>query len=86
MIDPFCDSLLQFGNVVEDAAAYLLASDLGEEALNQIEPYAAAQKPEGQITEVSYMFAKPGADTKPVPKVSFVTRAGDLGCGVGYYK
>lgn len=38
MIDPFCDSLLQFGNVVEDAAAYLLASDLGEEALNQIEP------------------------------------------------
>ena len=37
--------------------------------------YAAAQKPEGQITEVpSY------------PKVSFVTRVGDLGCGVGYYK
>jgi hypothetical protein len=51
-----------------------------------LELYAAAQKPEGQITEVSYMFAKPGADTKPVPKVSFVTRAGDLGCGVGYYK
>src|ERR1700724_4062175 len=35
---PFHDSLLQFGNVVEDASAYLLASDLGEEALNQIEP------------------------------------------------
>jgi hypothetical protein len=50
------------------------------------ELYAAAQKPEGQITEVSYMFPRPGADTKPVPKVSFVTRVGELGCGVGYYK
>ena len=46
--------------------------------------YAAAK--EGQITEVSYMFPKPGADTTPVAKVSFVTKAGDLGCGVGYYK
>ena len=50
------------------------------------ELYAAAQKPEGQITEVSYMFPRPGGDTKPVPKVSFVTRVGELGCGVGYYK
>ena len=50
------------------------------------ELYAAAQKPEGQITEVSYMFSKPGPDPKPVPKVSYVTRVGDLGCGVGYYK
>ena len=46
--------------------------------------YAAAKG--GQITEVSYMFPKPGADTTPVAKVSFVTKAGDLGCGVGYYK
>ena len=46
--------------------------------------YAAAK--EGQITEVSYMFPKPGDDTTPVAKVSFVTKAGDLGCGVGYYK
>jgi hypothetical protein len=50
------------------------------------EQYAAAQKPEGQFTEVSYMFAKPGPDPKPVPKVAFITRVGDLGCGVGYYK
>ena len=48
--------------------------------------YAAAQKPEGQITEVSYLFPKPGTDPTPVPKVSFLARAGDLGCGVGYYK
>jgi hypothetical protein len=49
--------------------------------------YAAAQKPEGQITEVpSYMFPKPGTTAPTFPKVSFVTRVGDLGCGVGYYK
>jgi hypothetical protein len=51
-----------------------------------LELYAAYQKPEGQITEVSYMFVRPGPDTTPVPKVSFATRVGDLGCGVGYYK
>ena len=49
--------------------------------------YAAAQKPEGEITEVpSYMFPKPGTTTPTFPKVSFVTRVGELGCGVGYYK
>jgi hypothetical protein len=50
------------------------------------ELYAAAQKPEGQITEVSYMFPRPGADQTPVAKVTFITKVGDLGCGVGYYK
>jgi len=50
------------------------------------ELYAAAQKPEGQISEVGYMFPRPGADQTPVPKITFVTKAGDLGCGVGYYK
>jgi hypothetical protein len=44
------------------------------------------QKPEGQITEVNYMFVRPGSDTTPVAKVSFVTNVGDVGCGVGYYK
>ena len=49
--------------------------------------YAAMQKPEGEITEVSYMMVKPAADDTPVGKVSLVERAGyDLGCGVGYYK
>jgi signal transduction histidine kinase len=46
--------------------------------------YAAAK--EGQITEVSYTFPKPGTDTTPVAKISLVTKVGDLGCGVGYYK
>jgi Single Cache domain 2 len=51
-----------------------------------VELFAGMQKPEGQITEVSYMFPRPGPDKTPVQKVSLVTRAGDLGCGVGYYK
>jgi hypothetical protein len=51
------------------------------------EMYAAIQKPEGQITEVSYMSPKPSADDTIAAKVSFVARAdNDLGCGVGYYK
>jgi hypothetical protein len=50
------------------------------------EQYVAGQKPEGQITEVEYMFSKPGPDPKPVPKLAFIARAGDLYCGVGYYK
>jgi hypothetical protein len=49
------------------------------------EMFEAAQKPEGTITEVSYTFARPN-DPKPVPKVSYITRVGDLYCGVGYYK
>jgi hypothetical protein len=51
------------------------------------EIYAAAQKPEGQITMVAdYMFPKPGTTAPTFPKVSFVTKVGDLACGVGYYK
>jgi len=52
----------------------------GEEIFN------AGQKPEGQVTEVSgYLFSRP-SDPKPVPKNSFVTKVGDIYCGVGYYK
>jgi hypothetical protein len=50
------------------------------------EMYDAMQKPEGEITEVTYKFPRPGADKTPVSKVSLVTKVGDLGCGVGYYK
>lgn len=51
-----------------------------------LEIFAAAQKPEGEVTEVRYMFPKPFTDALPVPKISYVTRIGDLGCGVGYYE
>jgi hypothetical protein len=51
------------------------------------EIYAAMQKPEGQITAVSYVGPTPGVDDTLVAKVTLVTRADDdLGCGVGYYK
>ncbi len=39
----------------------------------------------GKITPVGYMFPRPGSDV-PAKKISYVTRVGDLGCGVGYYK
>ena len=47
------------------------------------EMYKVAQ--EGKISEVSYMWPRPGSET-PVQKVSFVTKASDQVCAVGYYK
>ena len=52
-------------------------SPLGEKV------HGAAQA--GTISTVSYQFPKPGT-TDPVPKESYVTRVGNQGCGVGYYK
>jgi hypothetical protein len=90
---PFCANVSDGINVaISNPNAKQL---LGTDARTQKDPtgkafgmelYTAGQKPEGQITEVSYLFVRPGPDTKPVPKVSFVTRAGDIYCGVGYYK
>jgi len=50
------------------------------------EIFAGEHVAEGQLTEVEYMFPRPGSDKTPVPKVSLVTKSGELGCGVGYYK
>ncbi len=61
-----------------------IAKDAAGEA--HMDLYASRQKPEGQITEVQLHVSKAGADKTPVAKVSYVTRVGDLGCGVGYYK
>jgi hypothetical protein len=48
--------------------------------------FEAAQKPEGEITEITYLARKPPpAEATPVKKVSVVRRIGQLGCGVGYY-
>lgn len=48
----------------------------GEEMFKIAEP--------GKTKEVTYRWFKPGG-TKPVRKVSYVTRVGDQLCGVGYY-
>ena len=45
-----------------------------------------ANAADGKIAEVSYMWPRPGADTTPVQKVSYVTKVADQVCGVGYYK
>lgn len=45
--------------------------------------YDAAQ--EGTVTTVDYNFPRPGG-AEPLPKEAYLTRVGDEGCGVGYYK
>jgi hypothetical protein len=90
---PFCSNVSDGINVaISNPNAKQL---LGTDARNLKDPtgkefgkelYAAGQKPEGQISEVSYLFVRPGPDTKPVPKVSYVARIGDIYCGVGFYK
>ena len=45
-----------------------------------------ADATEGRISEVSYMFPRPGADRTPVQKVAFVTKVDGYVCLVGYYK
>ena len=48
--------------------------------------FEAAQKPEDEITEITYLARKPPpAAATPVKKVSVVRRIGQFGCGVGYY-
>jgi hypothetical protein len=51
-------------------------------------PYGAefANAVEDRVTEVSYMFPRPGADTAPVRKVAFVTKVNGYICVVGYYE
>jgi hypothetical protein len=39
----------------------------------------------GQINTVEYLWPRPGG-TEPVPKVTYVTKAADQVCVVGYYK
>jgi signal transduction histidine kinase len=48
------------------------------------EMYKNAQ--EGKISEVSYMWPRPGTTEPLVQKVSYFTKIGDQVCAVGYYK
>ena len=58
-----------------------LKDKAGEPAGEKI--FAAAK--DNAIGTADYMFPKPG-ETEPVAKQTFVTKVGDLGCAVGYYK
>jgi hypothetical protein len=90
----FCDSLTDGKNVAigNPNAKQILGTDARtlKDSTGKAfgaELITAMQKPEGQFTEVTYLFPRPGADKTPVQKVSIVTRVSDdLGCGVGYYK
>ena len=41
--------------------------------------------PEGRVATIDYSYPRPGT-IEPVPKQSFITRVGNEGCGVGFYK
>jgi hypothetical protein len=89
---PFCANLSD-GKLLAVAipnAKQLFGMDVRElkDATGKVcgkEMFKAAQKPEGTIPEASYMFAR-RSDPKPVAEESFITKVGDIYCGVGYYK
>ncbi len=64
-----------------DARALKLKDDpFGQRAYDAIKNSAP-----GSVVTVQYSYPRPGT-TEPVPKESFMTRVGDQGYGVGYYK
>jgi hypothetical protein len=61
------------------------AIKIGDDPLGQRIFDTIKNAPEGTVSTVDYKFPKPGT-TDPVGKQSYVTRIGNEGCGVGYYK
>jgi hypothetical protein len=61
------------------------ALKVGDDPLGQRIFDTIKNAPEGNVATVDYKFPKPGT-TEPAPKESYVTRIGNEGCGVGYYK
>ena len=87
-LQPFCFNVSD-GKITAATVPNVLGTDIralkdknGKEFGQEI--YQAAS--EGKITEVSYMFPRPGTDPTLFQKVSFITGVGDQGCGVGYFK
>jgi hypothetical protein len=87
-LQPFCFNVSD-GKITAATVPNLLGTDIralkdknGKEFGQEI--YQAAR--EGKITEVSYMFPRPGTDPTLFQKVSLITGVGDQGCGVGYFK
>jgi hypothetical protein len=88
---PFCNRISDGKNVGGPISVVATGTDLNAVKDSTGKLYglailAAAQKPEVEITEVSYMLYKPGTTAPVFQKVSFVTKVGDLIWGVGYYK
>jgi len=87
-LQPFCFNVSD-GKLTAATVPNLLGTDVrtlkdknGKEFGQEI--YKAAI--EGKITEVSYLFPRPGTDPTLFEKVSLITGVGDQGCGVGYFK
>ncbi len=59
--------------------------DLEDKAGKKFGAEIMSKAKEGQVSEVDYMWPRPGKED-PVQKVTFVTKAGDQVCAVGYYK
>lgn len=83
---PFC-FMLNDGKVV----AHISPGELGKDVRTIVD--AAGQvfglalfnsAKQGQVVEVRYMWPRPGSKV-PEQKISYVTRIGNVGCGVGYY-
>jgi Cupin domain/Single Cache domain 2 len=87
---PFC-SKVSDGKTIVSPRAVPAGTDVrtlkdanGREYGKEI--FAAGEKADGVITEVKdYSFPKPGTLAPLFPKTSYVTKVGDLICGVGYY-
>jgi hypothetical protein len=87
-LQPFCFNVSD-GTITAATVPNLLGTDIralkdknGKEFGQEISTAAI----EGKITEVSYMFPRPGTDPTLFQKVSLITGVGDQGCGVGYFK
>ena len=87
-LQPFCFNVSD-GTITAATVPNLLGTDIralkdktGKEFGQEISKAAI----EGKITEVSYMFPRPGTDPTLFQKVSLITGVGDQGCGVGYFK
>jgi len=83
---PFCFNI---GNGIVTAGQ---SAVLGKDVRTLTDPTGKAfgedfyNAPREGTNEISYMSPRPGTDLTPVEKISFVARAGDQGCRVGYYK
>ena len=85
----FCYNMTD-GSFTAHVNAAMMGKDVrgiksGDDPLGQRIFDTIKNAPEGTVSTVDYKFPKPGT-TEAVPKESYVTRIGNEGCGVGYYK
>jgi hypothetical protein len=88
---PFCSRLSDGKNVAGPVYAPVgmdarALKDSTGKAYGQEILDGAAQRKDGEIFEVTYRAPKPGTTAPEYPKISYITKVGDLSCGVGYYK